>query len=140
MLISRVACVLAVCCSVAFAAASERAQIAISDLKPLYCKGDLLEVTIWNRGAQAISINVAIETRVDDKWVEAWASLKTPADEIRTKSAEPDLVKPGHSAAYSFDLFRFPIRADLASAKWRLRVDTNLQKPFASSEFALCSD
>jgi hypothetical protein len=134
-------CFLAAFVSVAVAA--ERAHIAISDLKPLYCKGELLEVTIWNRGDREISINVAIETLVDDRWVETWASLKTPPDEIRTKIAETDLVKPGQSVAYSFDLFRFPVRADLAQAKWRLRADATVetrQTSFASSEFALCSD
>ena len=143
MLISRALLLFAACFSVAVAAPSERAQIAISDLKPSYCEGDLLKVTIWNRGDRALSINVAIEAFVDGKWVEAWASLKTPPDQHRTQLAEPDLIKPGKSVAYSFDIFRFPVRADLAKSKWRLRADATVetrQTSFASSEFALCSD
>jgi len=143
MLISRVFLLFAVCFSVAFAATSERAQIAISDLKPSYCAGELLKVTIWNRGDRPLSINVAIETLVEGKWVEAWASLKTPPEQNRTQIAEPDRVEPGQSVAYSFDIFRFPVRADLAKSKWRLRADATVatrQTSFASSEFALCSD
>jgi hypothetical protein len=136
-------CFLAACFSVAFAATSERAHIAISDLKPLYCKGELLEVTIWNRGDREISINVAIETLLDGRWVETWASLKTPPDQNRTQVADPDLVEPGKSVAYAFDIFRFPVRADLAQARWRLRADALVetgQTSFASSEFAICPD
>jgi len=143
MLISRVFLLFAVCFSVAFAATSKNAQIAISALKPSYCAGELLKVTIWNRGDRPLSINVAIETLVEGKWVEAWASLKTPPEQNRTQIAEPDRVEPGQSVAYSFDIFRFPVRADLAKSKWRLRADATVatrQTSFASSEFALCSD
>jgi hypothetical protein len=129
----------------AFAGSSygQQARIAISDLKPFYCKGESLEVTIWNRGEQAISINVAIETLVDGRWVETWASLRTPPDQIPTKIAATDLVEPGKSVAYSFDIFRFPVRADLAKAKWRLRADTiaeTQRTSLASAEFAICPD
>jgi hypothetical protein len=143
MLISRVFLLFTVCFSVAFAATSERAQIAISDLKPSYCAGELLKVTIWNRGDRPLSINVAIEALVDGRWSEVWSSLKTPPDQTPTKIAEVDLVEPGQSIAYSWDIFRFPVRADLARARFRLRTDATVatrQTSFASSEFALCSD
>lgn len=133
-------CFLAACFSVAFAGP---AQIAISHLKPFYCKGERLEVTIWNRGERAISINVAIETLVDGRWVETWASLKTPPEQTLTKIAQPDLVEAGKSVAYSFDIFRFPIRADLAKARWRLRADAIVESKrtsVASAEFAICPD
>jgi hypothetical protein len=138
------ACFVAACFSVTSTAtaAGEQARISISDLKPLYCNDEQLSVTIWNRGERAIAINVAIETFVDGKWLETWASLKTPPDEIHSKSAATDLVEPGKSVAYSFDIFKFPIRADLAQARWRLRADAILptgQASFASSEFAICA-
>ena len=143
MLRSLLACFLAACLSVAIAGTTggQQVRVAFNDLKPLYCNGDSLEVTIWNRGDQAISINVAIETFVDGKWVETWASLKTSPDEIHSKSAEKDLVEPGKSVLYKFDIFKFPIRADLAQARWRLRADAVVatgQASFASQEFAIC--
>ena len=134
---------IAACFSVAFAGTTggQQARIAISDLKPLYCNGDSLEVTIWNRGDQAISLNVGIEAFVDGKWIEVWSSLKTPPEETPTKIAATDLVEPGKSVAYSFDIFKFPIRADLVQARLRLRADAIVaagQASFASSEFAIC--
>ena len=121
---------------------AEKPTIEISGLKPLYCKGDLLQVAVQNEGDRAISVNVAIESLQNGKWTETWASLRTPAQEIPTKISSTDLVQPHTSITYSFDILELPVRPDLANARHRLRVDSisNMtRKSVTTSEFALCS-
>lgn len=138
------ACLLGACFSVACDGANsdKKPLIEISNLKPSYCTGDHLQVTVRNLGQHAISLTVAIESYQGGRWVETWASLETPAQEIPTKIPKADLVQAGKSKTYSFDILGLPIRADLAGSRHRLRASSLLnsrRSSVTSSEFAVCS-
>jgi len=115
--------------------------IEISGLKPCTAR-DMLKAAVQNHGDQALSVHVAIESYQNGKWIETWASLDTPPQEIPTKIPKTDVVQAHKSITYSVDIFALPIRTGLAGTRHRLRADgtANMKQGFVtSSEFAVCS-